>query len=185
MNRLKLMKMAKLISSVDQLAENVRRYNEDPEKFADLMPYNRAWYALRTTNAWLFGPSKFVGYDISPEEYLRSPYSAERHGRIQRDKTAPPLDGRVTEGVLKRWSYLVEQGHPDYDSLHTALNELCARYGKKPNTLARISLIRTAPQLESDPNGDDLVALLAAVFRGLTPAQKSVFRRMATKANPN
>jgi hypothetical protein len=167
--------VARLISSVDQLAENVRRYNKSAEKFAELMPYNRAWYALSTKNGWLLGPSKFVGYVISADEYLGSPYSAEKHGRIQRDMT---LDGRVTEGALKRWSDLVEQGHPDYDDLHMALNELCGRYGKKPNTLARISIIQTEPQ-EAAPIGDDLVALLAAVFRGLSPAQKSAFRRLA------
>ena len=84
----------------------------------------------------------------------------------------------VTEGVLQRWwSTLVEQGHPDFDDLHTALNELCGRYGKKLNTLARISVIRTEVEQEVAPAGDDLVALLAAVFRGLTPAQKSTFRK--------
>ena len=169
--------MVRLISSADQLADNVRRYNTSAAKFAELMPYNRAWYALRTKDGWLFGPSKFVGYDISPEEYLGSAPSTEKHGRMLRDKEAPPLDGRVTEGVLKRWSELVEQGHPDYDALHTALNEFCGRYGKKPNTLARISIIRTGAEPEPIPAGDNLVALLAAVFRGLTPAQKSAFRK--------
>jgi len=173
------MNVVKLVSSVDQLKEQVRCYNENAAKLAELMPYNRAWYALRTKNGWLLGPSKFVGYVISPDEYLGSAYSAEKHGRIQRDKAALPLDGRVTEGVLHRWSDLVEQGHPDYDGLHAALNELCGRYGKKPNTLARISIIQTDPQSERAPVGDDLVALLAAVFRGLTPAQKSAFRRIA------
>ena len=168
--------MVKLIASVDQLAENVRRYNKNSAKFADLMPYNRAWYALRTKQGWLLGPSKFVGYDITPDEYLSSAYSSERHGRVVRDREAP-LDGRVTEGVLRRWATLVEQGHPDYDDVHTALNELCGRYGKKPNTLARISIIRTETEQEATPINDDLVPLLAAVFRRLTPAQQSAFRR--------
>jgi hypothetical protein len=166
----------KLISSVDQLEENVRRYNENAAKFADLMPYNRAWYALRTKKGWLLGPSKFVGYEMTAEQYLGSPYSSEKHGRVVRERDVP-LDGRVTEGVLQRWATLVEEGHPDYDDLHEALNELCARFGKKPNTLARISIIKTETEPEVVLVGDDLVALLAAVFRGLTPAQKSAFRR--------
>jgi hypothetical protein len=166
--------MVKLISSVRQLAENVRRYNQNAAKFADLMPYNRAWYALLTDEGWLLGPSKFVGYDITPEEYLGSAYSSEKHGRILRGREAT-LDGRVTEGVLQRWSTLVEKGHPDYEDLYTALNELCARYGKKPNTLARISIIETEADKQPAFIDDDLVALLAAVFRRLTPAQKSAF----------
>ena len=76
------MRVVKLISSVYQLADNVRRYNKSAAKFANLMPYNRAWYALRTKDGWLLGPSKFVGYDISPEEYLGSAYSTEKHGRV-------------------------------------------------------------------------------------------------------
>jgi hypothetical protein len=91
-----------------------------------------------------------------------------------------PLDGRVTEGVLSRWSEPVEKGHPDYDDLHTALNELCARYGKKPNTLARISIINLESETPVPAFTDDLVALLAAVFHGLTPAQKLSFHRQTT-----
>jgi len=96
---------------------------------------------------------------------------------VQYDLSAMPLDGRVTEGVLKRWSELVEEGHPDYESLHSALNALCARYGKKPNSLARISIIKEGGRTSAAVFSDELVTLLAAVFQGLTPAQKSEFRR--------
>jgi hypothetical protein len=126
------------------------------------MPYARSWYALRTGKSWLLGPSKFVGYQIGPEEYL---------------KAATLLDGRVTESVLRRWSTLVEQGHNDYNDLHTALNELCARQGKKPNNLARISIIKSETEPVVSASDDNLVRLLAAVFRSLTPAQKSAFRK--------
>src|ERR1700730_11911170 len=98
-----------LVSSVAQLIDNVKRYNEHAAKFAELMPYNRSWYAQRTDGGWLLGPSKYIGYQLSPEEFLGSPYSAEKRGRVvQHDKDGLPLDGRVTEGVLKRWSELVE-----------------------------------------------------------------------------
>jgi hypothetical protein len=168
-----------LVSSVAKLVENINRYNDHAEMFAELMPYNRAWYALRRESGWLLGPSKYIGYEnLSPEEYLGSPYSAEKRGRlVQRDKSGLPLDGRVTEGVLKRWSELVEEGHPDYDSLQSALNALCGRHGKKPNSLARISIIKEGRETSAPAFSDELVTLLAAVFRGLTPAQKSEFRR--------
>ena len=170
--------MVQLVSSAEQLVMQIKRYDRHAQELAELMPFNRAWYALKTEKGWIFGPSKFVGYVISPSEYLGSPYSAERHGRVQLDKAAPALDGRVTEGVLKRWSDLVEQGHPDHATLHVALNEFCGRYGKKPNSLARISIVQTEPHPEAASSEDDLVALLAAVFRGLTPAQRSTFRKM-------
>jgi hypothetical protein len=173
-----------LVSSVAQLVENIHRYNEHAEMFAELMPYNRSWYALKREPGWLLGPSKYIGYQsLSPEEYLGSPYSAERHGRVvQRDKEGLPLDGRVTEGVLKRWSELVEDGHPNYESLHSALNALCARYGKKPNSLARISVVKEAREASAPAFSDELVSLMSAVFRGLTPAQKSEFRRQIARS---
>ena len=70
---------------------------------------------------------------------------------------------------MKRWSELIEEGHPDYDRLHTALNELCARYGKKPNSLARISIVKEERQPAAPAFSDELVRLMAAVFRGLIP----------------
>ena len=170
--------MTKLVSSATQVVSNIRRYNNHGESCAGLMPYARAWYAVRDRKGgWLLGPSKFVGYEkMTVENYLGAPYSAEKHGREdQRDKTL--LDGRVTEGVLKRWSELVEKGHPDYEGVYTALNELCATYGKKPNTLARISVVKTEHEAVATTFSDDLVALMAAVFDGLTPAQQSAFRR--------
>jgi hypothetical protein len=169
--------MKKLVTSAKQVVSNIGRYNDQADAFAELMPYVRAWYAVRRDDGWLFGPSKFVGYEgMTAEDYLGSPYSVERHGRIQSDKTAMPLDGRVTEGVLKRWSQSMEQGHPDYLELHTALNELCARCGKKPNSLARISVVKTEDEALATTFPDDLVALMATVFRKLTPAQQSAFR---------
>jgi hypothetical protein len=73
--------MVKIVTSVSQVIDNVRRFNQKAEKFAGLMPYYRSWYALRTDGSWLLGPSKYIGYSLSPEEYLGSPYSTEKHGR--------------------------------------------------------------------------------------------------------
>ncbi|MFA6966146.1 hypothetical protein [Bosea sp. (in: a-proteobacteria)] len=171
--------MSKLVSSVADVTENIKRYNENLDAYRDLLPFARAWYALKTSKGWLFGPSKIIGYaDMSPEEYLGRPYSAAKHGRVsERDKHANPLDGRVTEGVLSRWSELIEKGHPLYNELHTALNELCGRYGKKPNGLCRISIIKSATDTSVPDFDDSLVELLAAVFKQLTPAQQTSFRK--------
>src|SRR5437763_900159 len=99
--------MARLISSADRLQAGIKEYYDEAQEMADVMPYNRAWYAVRAKKEWLFGPSKFVGYDdLNAKEYL---------------KQANSLDGRVTEGVLEKWSELVEEGHPKYGELQTAL----------------------------------------------------------------
>jgi hypothetical protein len=167
--------MVRIVTSVSQVIDNLKRFNLEADKFAGLMPYYRSWYALRTDNTWLLGPSKYIGYNVSPEEYLRSPYSTQKHGRLNQPHT---LDGRVTEGVLKRWSELVEEGHPNYNDLHIALRELCARYGKRPNTLARISIVQSKREEAAMPKFDDeLVSLMVGVYRRLTPAQKSAFRK--------
>src|SRR6266436_2254871 len=71
-----------LVSSVTQLIDNIKRFNENAAKFAELMPYHRSWYKLRTELGWLLGPSKYIGYQLSPEAYLESPYSAEKRGRV-------------------------------------------------------------------------------------------------------
>jgi hypothetical protein len=158
--------MIGLVTSVKNVIENIQCYNADVETVAHLMPYVRAWYALRSGDGWLFGPSKFIGYrGLTTETYL------EREG----DQFW--LSGRVTEGILQQWADRIEDGDPRYDELHLALSELCARFGKKPNTLARISVVRTGGR-SAEPQSDELVALLAAVFRGLTPAQKAAFRKL-------
>ncbi len=174
--------MAVLINSISQLRNNIRSYNKlvakDPG-LAALMPFNRSWYADQTDAGWLIGPSKFIGYQ-EPERYLLNRYSRERRGRVDtRDESAEPIDGRITEGILRRWSQLVERGDPRYDELHTVLNELCAKYGKKPNTLARISIVKSSEEAPDTTFDDDLVPLLAAVYRSLTPAQKTAFRKLA------
>src|SRR5271165_3014766 len=80
------------------------------------------------------------------------------------------LDGRVTESVIQQWAELVELGHPLYATLRQELNALCARFGKKPNALARISIIHGSNK-RPPPASDDLVSLLATVFKSLSPAQ--------------
>ena len=155
----------KLITSPEHLIENIRRYAASAEELAELMAYSRAWYALRSEEGWLLAPSKFIGYEgMDAETYRREKYT---------------LDGRATEKVLEQWSDLIEQGHPQYDELHAALAALFAHHGKTPNSLARISIVRSdgAPAHAAPP--DELVNLLAAVYRRLPATQQSAFRRIA------
>jgi len=160
--------MAKLINSVASLEARIREYHKEAEELAVRMSNNVAWYALRAENEWFFGPSKFVVYDdLNAKEYL--------------EPEKESLDSRVAEGVLQKLADLVEEGHPKYDELHTALNEFCARFGKKTNSRARISIVKTKDGgASSGPIfPDDLVSLMVAVYRKLTPAQKSAFLKEA------
>src|SRR5256885_2599046 len=64
-----------VVADLQQVAENIRRYQDDLAANADLvarMSRHPAWYALRRNNGrWLFGPSKFIGYaGITAQRYL-------------------------------------------------------------------------------------------------------------------
>ena len=158
--------MPKLISSAAQAMDRIRVYQDGAKEMAKVMSNHVAWYALPRGKGWLFGPSKFIGYDLAVKEYL-----AREKGLF---------DGRVTEGVLRKWSEQVEEGDPRYDELHAALNEFCARFNKKPNSRARISVIQETDAASSGPQfTDELVSLMVAVYRKLTPAQKSAFHKQA------
>jgi len=156
----------KLITSSDQLIQNIRKYTASAEELAELMAYSRAWYALRSGENWLLAPSKFIGYEGMDAEIYRRERSTQ-------------LDGRATEKVLERWSDLIEQGHPQYDELHAALATLFAHQGKTPNTLARISIVRSDGASAQVAPPDELVNLLAAVYARLPATQQSAFRRIA------
>ncbi|WP_313292048.1 hypothetical protein [Rhizobium rhizoryzae] len=156
-----------LVTTPEQVIENIHRYNKHCHLFKDLMPRARAWYALKSGGEWLLAPSKVIGYqDLKPKEYLA------------RNKKETPLDGRITESVLQNWADLIEEGDPRYEQLHNVLNGMCAKYGKKPNSLARISVIQTGELTPSPVVDEKLVELLAAVFKSLSPAQKSAFHKL-------
>lgn len=152
-----------LVESQDQAVDNIRRYNAEVEAIAYLIPYTRAWYALREKDGrWLFGPSKFIGYQG---------LTADLYDALNRNG----LDGRPTERRLARWATPVEAGDPEHAVLREALLDFCARLERVPNNLARIAVIRDETP---EPPVDQLVPLLAAVYRTLTAEQKRLFKRL-------
>jgi len=168
--------MAELVSSPQQVIDNVVRYSEHPDPLSDFMAITRAWYAVQRDDQWLFGPSKFVGYvEMTPERYLDAEYIYVKRGRV--DAAGTVMDRRITEGIIRKWSQPIEPGHPLYEELWKALAIFCARYQKKPNSRARLSVLVGA-QLEMPVElDDDLVALMIAIFERLTLAQRGTFRR--------
>ncbi|HEX4028200.1 MAG TPA: DUF433 domain-containing protein [Rhizomicrobium sp.] len=104
-------------------------------ELADIMSYGRAWYAGRSGKRWVFGPSKFVGYESNTaKRYL---------------DTRDSSDGRLTERVLSQWFEEVASDTTLYRELHAALQEMFARYGKSPNKLLRLNVLKTDLEVPS------------------------------------
>jgi uncharacterized protein (DUF433 family) len=122
-----------LVTDLTEVIENIKRYQDDLTANIGLvarMSRHPAWYAIREKRGqWLFGPSKFVGYaEITAKEYLRS----------YRRK-----DGRETERVLADWFEAVDSDSVLGRQLESQLRQFFARYGKVPNKLRRISVVRS------------------------------------------
>lgn len=171
--------MAELVTSQQQVITNVRLFNEHLPELAEFLPYYRAWYVSHDEAGQpYFGPSKAIGY-ADFNDYLNSAYDMEQHGRVTTQGAV--LDGRVTERVLSNFSHPVMEGDPQYETLWAELTRLCSRYGKRPNSVARISSISRLEQAAPAVT-DDLVRLLAAVIRGLTPGQQAALREQLSRS---
>ena len=122
-----------LVTDLGEVIENIKRYQDDLAANSGLvarMSRHPAWYAVRgKQNQWLYGPSKFVGYaEITAKEYLRSYH--RKHGR-------------ETERVLADWFEAVDSDSVLGRQLDSQLRQFFARYGKVPNKLRRISVVRS------------------------------------------
>jgi len=141
------------------VATNIRRFQDEVARSSalqDRLPYARAWYAVRDRGRWLFGPSKFVGYDgFTAPQYL---------------KQSKDHDGRATEAHLQRWFTTLDDGSALYQQLKPALNRFLGRYGKAPSVATRINVL-SSELAGSGENRDDLISLLVVVARGLDAPQ--------------
>ncbi|ODU20396.1 MAG: hypothetical protein ABS87_10070 [Sphingomonas sp. SCN 67-18] len=144
--------------------DNIRSYKvalEENEELQRRASYHQSWYAFRDGDTWLFGPSKFVGYEgIDADEYVST--SIERNGR-------------ATEAHLKKWFSVVENGSSLHDELADALTLFLARFGRAPRTKTRINVFRTeeaTPRLLKSSADRDLVDLLITVAKTLPAADR-------------
>lgn len=125
------MKRPSLVTAVAQVEANIREYRNECRRnptFLSRAAYARAWYAIKDedTGNWLFGPSKFIGYENNTSKnYLAT--------------SNVSADGRETEPRLQQWFDLVDEGSTLGRELHAAL---AAYLGDEvgPNRLARISV---------------------------------------------
>jgi hypothetical protein len=142
------------------VAANVRSFGPAVAKSQHLqgrLSHVRAWYAVRDGEDWLFGPSKWAGYQgMTAQAYL---------------DPADGLDGRQTEKHLNKWFEFLPEKSPEHRKLLKELGAFTAQYGKAPSRACRISIIREA---SDESNGaDDLVALLIKVARRLGTKEKA------------
>lgn len=124
--------MARIVTSPDQVVTNVRRFADELARSPHLqarLGTVHAWYALcQEDGRWIFGPSKFVGYqDNTAEEYLRT----YRSGAA----------GRQTEHVLAKWFSPVDPSSRLGLTLRQALRDFLAQWDRKPRSDARISVV--------------------------------------------
>lgn len=156
--------MAKLVSSPNQAVENVRNYRSFIAGSVDLvesLSKNRAWYAIRSGENWVYGSSKIIGYaDITPEDY--NPRN---------------LDGRQTEAVLQKWFVEVEPNDPNHDELWEGLVDFLAEYGKSPSKLARINVLKAEANSPEDRRLDAICDLIVEVAKGLDAERITMIRK--------
>ena len=123
-----------LVPNVATAIANISAYNDavnaGNQAVVKTIKYAQAWYVTEHDNGYLFGPSKYIGYDgLTPELYAKQ---AGKGGY---------LDGRVTEKRLGPWAELVTSDNPMYEKLHTALSKFCGEHASFPNKRARISML--------------------------------------------
>jgi len=115
-----------LVKNRDQVKDGIRRFNEeltrDAHDLASRLRYIRAWYYDPELDQ--VGPSKFIGY-------------VGMTAKLYADLYARGLDGKETEPTLRQWFQTLEEGSPEEALVRARVEQLLARYGKKPNKKAR------------------------------------------------
>lgn len=156
--------MARLVSSYEQVQENIVQYRSLIKNSADLqgrLPKHRAWYAIKRGETWLFGNSKIIGYSgLTAEDYLAGGY-----------------DGRQTEAVLQKWFVEVRPESEIFDELWQSLAEFLADYGKAPSKLARINVLKEELRNTKEENDDAICELIFEVARAMDTTRVANLRK--------
>ncbi len=124
-----------LVSSVDDVIANIRTYQVDLKRDEFLQARIAKtiwWYAAQDGDAWIFAPSKFVGYVGMTAEVYRENYNAD-------------MDGRDTEKNMSDMFVEVGPGASAFTELEAALQAFAASFGRKVGR--RFKGFRVAPDL--------------------------------------
>jgi len=135
----------RLVASLGAAVENISRYQVDvreEQALAKEMRRVRVWYGIRSeAGAWLFAPSKFVGY-------------ADNSGRAHVSERSH-RDGGRTEDALRRWFEMVPRDTPLGAELGAALHRFLVDRGHSgPGRKVRICVPRTLLEDRDGVNGE-------------------------------
>ena len=122
-----------LVQSVGEAIANIKRYVHELKiepALRDRLSFTHAWYALRGNDGrWIFGPSKFIGYqNNSAGQYVRT-YAATAHGG-------------QTEKRLSDWFDVVEPASRLGLELHDALDEFLSGWDQTARKSIRINVLK-------------------------------------------
>lgn len=142
--------MPRLVSTREQVVANIRKFEAELNRSTELqarLGQVHSWYALKTAEGrWLFGSSKFIGYENnSAKKYLETA-----------DQTT---DGRETERLLEAWYSPVEPSSRTARELQSELAAFLSQWNRKPRKDARISVvIEDTPQRVVEKPVQELLA---------------------------
>lgn len=159
----------RVITKCTQAVENIIRFQEEAlsnnkkNPLVDTLTQFRAWYAVQHNGQWIFAPSKFIGHvDLDAHTY---------------GTNTAQLDGRGTEAALRPWFQEVDRSELR-EALEEQLDEFLASFGKRPNSLARISILSENAEEHSQPKISWVDAMLALYSEMPEEAQKEFRRRV-------
>ncbi|WP_224651946.1 hypothetical protein [Pectobacterium versatile] len=137
------------ITNESQCIENIEKFNDElvsstDHKLYDYLPYFRAWYAYKSQDGWLLAPSKYVGYaGMDRDKYIQHLDS---------------LDGRTSESNLSRFSVAAEG--KEKELLMEKVAELLSSFGKLPNKLLRVSVMRNSSVADEENSTIDAIVTM-------------------------
>lgn len=162
-----------LITKPEQALQNIYIFQKEVQPRSDrqlnalleTLSQFRAWYAHKDGDKWIFGPSKFIGYNG---------LTLEKYATFYKEK----MDGRKTEAALNAW-FTQPTSKALIDELNEGLNEFLASFGKKPSALSRISILRenTLKPSEEKNSDSNLVDALLTIYQSLPEDLQDDFRR--------
>ena len=164
--------MLTIVTTPAQAMSNIRRFEPEIQNSPELkarLAYARAWYALKDEHGqWLFGPSKFIGYqDVTAKAYLED----------------EDTDGRRTEMQLQRYFRTIDANDALYPEVSSELAVFLAKHGKAPSNKMRINVLRdrrliASPDTLPSDSQAAVVDLMVAVSKTLPD---ELFRRLRSQ----
>lgn len=155
-----------LTSTINQVIENIKNFqtelnkNNQKNDLVTALGQFSNWFAYKDESGkWIFGPSKFIGYqEISLEKY--------------ENKYENKLDGRQTDAILRQWK--ITPSKEDLPELIDNLNRFLNNYRKRMKKTANIYLLSEDPYGETEES-KAIIAILKTWDKDI---QKKVIKNM-------